>query len=142
MGYIDKSATLSEGLKEEINNLGTLLAEFGQTEKAIQFYEKAARLSKSYLTPRWNLAYVFKAQGDTIHAIQVFNDLAKQDPEDYRIFGELGFLLYQYGDISEAVVNWGKSLSLNANQPQIINAIQKLGTEAKTQLPNNSNRKD
>lgn len=57
---------------------------------------------------------------------QVFNDLSKIEPEDFRIFGELGFLLYQYGNIDLAITNWGKSLSLNPNQPQIIETIAKL----------------
>lgn len=123
---VDKAAALSEGVKEEMNNLGTLLAEFGLNSQAITFYEEAARLDKRYLTPRWNLAYLFKAQGDIIHAIQVFNDLATLDTEDYRIFGELGFLLYQHGDVELAVKNWGKSLALNPSQPQIIEAMAKV----------------
>lgn len=124
--YIERAATLSEGLKEEMNNIGTLLAEFGLEEEAIRFYERAAKLGPDYLTPRWNLAHVFKARGDMVHAIQVFNDLARLDPEDYRIFGELGFLLYRYGDMSLAIKNWGKSLALNPDQPQIIEAISHL----------------
>jgi tetratricopeptide (TPR) repeat protein len=124
--FIDKAAQLSEGLKEEMNNLGTLLAEFQQDEQAIGFYEKAARLDKKYLTPRWNLAYLFKARGDVVHAIQVFNDLGNIDPQDFRVFGELGFLLRQYGNIELAIQNWGKSLALNPDQSQIIQAIAAL----------------
>ena len=123
MGHIETAAQLSDGLKEEMNNLGTLLAEFQIDQQAIRFYEKAAKLDKNYLTPRWNLAYLFKAQGDVIHAIQVFNDLARIDPEDYRIFGELGFLLQKHGDVELAIKNWGKSLALNPNQPQILQAL-------------------
>lgn len=126
MQSVEKAAQLSEGLKEGMNNLGTLLAEFGHNYKAINFYEEAARLDKEYLTPRWNLAYLFKAQGDVVPAIQVFNDMANIDPEDYRIFGELGFLLYQHGDTELAVKNWGKALALNPDQPQIIEAMSNI----------------
>lgn len=69
MPYIEKAAELSKGLKEEMNNIGTLLAEFGQNERAIEFYEEAARLDKAYLTPRWNLAFLFKANGNVLGAI-------------------------------------------------------------------------
>ena len=120
---MEKVADLSEGLKEEMNNLGTLMAEFKLDQQAIRFYEKAAQLDKNYLTPRWNLGHLFKAQGNLLHAIQVFNDLAEIDPDDYRVFGELGFLLYQYGQTDLALKNWGKSLSLNPEQTQVISAV-------------------
>lgn len=126
--YIETTEQLSKGLKEEMNNLGTLLAEYGQTESSIRFFENAARLDKEYLTPRWNLARLFKAQGDQLHAIQVFNDIAIITPEDFRVFGELGFLLYQHGEVELAIKNWGKSLWLNPDQPQIIEAFNQITT--------------
>jgi len=128
MVNIKKAATLSEGLKEEMNNLATLLAEYGQDDQAITYFEEAAKLDKNYVIPRWNLAYLFKAKGDVLHAIQVFNDLARLDPEDYRIFGELGFLLYKYGHTELAIKNWGKSLSLNPEQPQMLKAMAEIKT--------------
>lgn len=126
LDYIEQAAILSEGLKEEMNNLATLLMEFHMPERAIPFYEEAARLDENYLTPRWNLMHLFKAQGDIVHAIQVLNDLARLDEEDFRVFGELGFLLYQHGDTELAIKNWGKSLSLNPDQPQIIAALAQI----------------
>jgi len=124
--HIDRAAQLSKGLKEEINNIGTLLAEFRMDDLAIGYYEQAAKLDPHYLTPRWNLAQLFKARRNIIPAIQVFNDIARLEPKNYRPFGELGFLLYQHGDINLAITNWAKSLALNPNQPQILNAIAKL----------------
>jgi tetratricopeptide (TPR) repeat protein len=123
LSYIKQAENLSTGLKEEMNNLATLLAEFGQDLQAIYYYEQAAKLDPKYLTPRWNLAYLFKAQGDLVHAIQVFNDLAQIDPNDYRVFGELGFLLVQHGNLDLAIQNWGQSLALNPDQPQILQAL-------------------
>ena len=57
--YIDRTAELSAGLKEEMNNLGTLLAEFGLNQQAIGLYERSAKLDHNYCVPRWNLAYLF-----------------------------------------------------------------------------------
>ncbi len=124
--HLDKAAELSEGLKEEMNNIATLYAEFGLVNEAIHYYEKAAMLDKKYLTPRWNLARLFKANGDQLHAIQVFNDLAKLDKEDFRVYGELGFLLAEYGEPELAIKNWGKSLGLNPTQPQILDTLTQL----------------
>lgn len=124
--HIQKTAELSDGLKEEMNNLGTLLAEHDLPADAIFYFEQAAKLDNKYLTPRWNLARLFKAKEDLLHSIQVFNDLANIDPENFRIYGELGFLLFQNGNIDLAVKNWGKSLSLNPDQPQIIEAFAKV----------------
>ena len=126
MPHVERAAHLSAGLKEGINNLGTLLAEFGLDQQAIRFYEQAAKLDRDYLTPRWNLDYLFKAQGNVLYAIQVFNDLARIEPEDARVFGELGFLLQRHGDLDLAIVNWGKSLGLNPRQPQILQALTQL----------------
>ena len=127
--YVKTAAELSTGLKEEMNNLATLLAEYGLTDPAIVYYERAARLDPRYSTPRWNLAHLFKARGDVVHAIQVLNDLAGLEPKDHRIFGELGFLLHKHGDVELAIKNWGKSLSLNPDQPQIIKAISEFAGE-------------
>ncbi len=103
-------------------------------QQAIGLYERSAKLDHNYCVPRWNLAYLFKSQGSIIPAIQVFNDLARIEPEDYRIFGELGFLLHRHGDLNLAIKNWGKSLHLNPQQPQIISALAEL-IAAKSENP-------
>lgn len=79
-------------------------------------------------------AYLFKSQGDIVHSIQVFNDLARLEQDDYRIFGELGFLLREHGDTDLAIKNWGKSLAINPDQPQIINALSDLSSSKQIEV--------
>jgi tetratricopeptide (TPR) repeat protein len=109
------------GIKEVINNIGSALAEHGRIDDAISYYHKAATMDLDYEAPRWNLARTYKTRGQFAEAERMFTELTKANPNDFRTWGELGFLVDRLEPgSSRAVECWNRSLSLNPGQPQII----------------------
>ncbi len=49
------AADYGHDVKEVYNNVGSALAEHGQIESAVPYFEKAATLDERYVLPRWNL---------------------------------------------------------------------------------------
>ncbi len=58
--HFEKALAIRPNIPEVINNLGTIFAEQGQTEKAIASFEKAIRLKANYARARFNLADVLE----------------------------------------------------------------------------------
>jgi len=111
------------GIKEILNNIGSALAEHGQVDEAIAYYRKAASMDPRYEAPRWNMARLFKSRRQYEDAARVFEELTKADPDDFRPWGELGFLAARNGDSAKAIRYWNASLKLNPSQPQIIEQL-------------------
>lgn len=124
------------GVRETLNNVASALAEAGLVDDAIQHYEQACRGDWRYSPARWNLAKIFKAIGRLDWAAKVFEDLTRASPEDFRPYGELGFLAEsreRSGD--EARYWWYESLRRNPQQPQIIAALAALDQPQATSQP-------
>ncbi len=117
----------ARGLRETFNNVASALAEAGQTQAAIGYYETAARLDWAYAPARWNLAKIFSRTDQPVWAAKVYQDLAQATPKDFRVFGELGFLYHgRLQDPHQAREWFYESLRLNPQQPQIIKALAEI----------------
>ncbi len=91
---------------------------------SIRYYQQASALDHKYASSRWNLARIFKSLRDREAAERVFIELAGVSPDDFRVFGELGFLGELLGAPPELIVHrFEESLRLNPSQPQIIFAL-------------------
>jgi tetratricopeptide (TPR) repeat protein len=122
-----KCTDLAWGIKEIFNNVGSALAEYGQVEAGIGYYESASRMDWTYGPARWNLAKIFKASSHFEWSAKVFEDLTKAAPKDFRPYGELGFLYRdQFDKPDRARAWWYESLRLNPRQAQIIDALYEL----------------
>ena len=112
------------GIKEISNNIGSALAENGLADKSITYFEQASQWDPKYTTSRWNTARVLKALRRWENAENVFEELAEITPNDFRIFGELGFLGLKLDRPKQVVrTRFERSLVLNPYQPQIIEAL-------------------
>ncbi len=123
------------GVRETLNNVASALAEAGLVNEAIHHYEEACRGNWRYSPARWNLAKIFKAIGKQDWAAKVFEDLTRSSPEDFRPYGELGFLARDHFHSPDLARHWWyESLHKNPQQPQIIAALTGLDNiEATTQ---------
>lgn len=123
LDHFAQCTTYAAGVKEIFNNIGSALADFNCEEDAIRYYQSAAALDPRYTPPRWNLARLHKSRAEFSQAEQAFIELSRADPNDFRVWGELGFLAARAGRDEDAVALWRKSLGLNPNQPQIIEQL-------------------
>lgn len=126
-----EAAEYGRGIKEVFNNLGSVLAEHGLEPAAIDQFERAAALDWRYALPRWNLFRLNKKQGRWEEARRQLTEIIRATPDDFRAYGELGFLLADtVGDRSAAERAWKESLRLNSDQPQVIAAMAERRDEA------------
>jgi len=121
--HFTQSQEYGWGIKELANNIGSALAEHGYTEDALAYYTKASDMDKRYEAPRWNMARLCKSLKQYDKAEKVFEELAAANPDDFRVWGELGFLAAGDGRWQEAVAHWNASLRLNPDQRQIIEQL-------------------
>lgn len=122
-----RCAAYAWGIKEVFNNVGSALAEYGEVDAGIGYYEKAARMDWMYAPARWNLAKIFKASGRIDWSVKVFEDIVKAAPKDFRPYGELGFLQRDFlGNPDRARQLWYESLRHNPRQSQLIDALYQL----------------
>ena len=120
----DECLTHAWGIKEIYNNVGSALAEAGMVGEAVGYYEQAARSDWRYGPARWNLAKIFRSLGQYAWSAKVFEDLTRATPDDFRPYGELGFLYRNHlDDLERARFWWYESLRRNPRQPQVIAAL-------------------
>ncbi len=115
------AAKYAAGIKEVHNNIGCALAEYGLIDQAYEYYQSAAAMDSDYGSARWNLARLYKSERRWKEAERVFLELVESTPDDYRVFGELGYL----GELNSVppnviVARFQESLRLNPAQAQII----------------------
>ncbi len=128
--------SLCHGVKEVMNNIGSALAEHGLTQPAEHYYARALRLEADYTSALWNQARTLKSEGKWKRAAELFERLRDQQPEDFRVPGELGFLyLNRFGLTRQAIQYMQASLALNPHQPQITRNLVALGVGPTTTQP-------
>ena len=77
-----------------------------------------------YALPRWNLFRLFKRHGRYAEAREQLEQIIAATPDDFRAYGEMGFLLRNHlDDPGTAVHFWHESLRLKPDQPQILTAL-------------------
>lgn len=124
LAHFESAAELGEGIKENSNNIGSALAEFGRDDEAIHFFNMAAQSDSRYTLPRWNLFRLLRRHGQWHEARRRLEEIIQADPDDFRAYGEMGFLLRDHGrNPQEAVRFWQESLRRNPAQPAIIRAL-------------------
>ncbi len=106
------------------NDLGVLAYQAGDKQKALEHYERAARLAPQDATFRKNLADCYWVGfGRTEAALKVYVDILKTDPEDIDTLMTLGKLCRSLGQEDDARVFWERVLE-----------IEPWNAEARTQL--------
>ena len=122
--HFAKCAEHGWGIKEICNNIGSALAEHGLTAEALDYYRRATQIDPRYKAAWWNMARVAKSLQQWDLAEQCFRKLTEIDDQDFRPWGELGFIAKMHaGDTEEAIRCWEQSIKLNPRQPQILTEL-------------------
>ncbi len=132
----ERAAEHGRGIPGVYNNIGCAFAEHAFPEEAISYYVRAGEVDPGYVPARWNLARLYKAHKQWAKAEEVFGELAKETPDDYRVFGELGFLgLLRNKPVGLCIGRFEESLRLNPAQPQIIMELANIYAGANANPP-------
>jgi tetratricopeptide (TPR) repeat protein len=149
----DKAIQYSFFSKEGLNNLGSALAELGQSGKAITVYERAIRLHPDYVTGRVNLMRSYQSAGDNAKAdlirqqlddmngkrvetqappmkhqdiLKELQDKLKGNPNDPNIIHDIGVAYANLGDMKKAQESFEKALEIKPDYESAIRNLLKV----------------
>jgi tetratricopeptide (TPR) repeat protein len=93
-------------------NLGILLSEQGEAEKAIGHYRRAIDLRRDYAEAHYNLGRLLVEQGQFDDAIAHYEKAAAINPADAEAQNNLGVTLFGVGRTDDAIAHYQKALEI------------------------------
>lgn len=94
--------------------LGSVLAELGQTDEAIESLRAAVRLDPQLGEAHYNLGAILGREGRFTEAIPCYERALAISPNDADIHNNLGFALWRTGEPGRAVQHLERALALNS----------------------------
>lgn len=94
-------------------NLGREYFETEDSQKAIELYQMAIRLSVNYYRAYNNLGIAYEKEGAFDDAIEAYNRALEIKPGYDKAHNNLGIVYYKKGDIDHAIDEYKKAIELN-----------------------------
>ncbi|PCI32766.1 MAG: hypothetical protein COB54_06625 [Alphaproteobacteria bacterium] len=95
----------------------------GATDAAINFYEQVLRLDPNNMDAKMGSGQMLITKNRPADAIPYLTGLSGQDPKNYRIFNMLGLAHDLMGQQEEAQMNYGRGLTLAADNISVLNNL-------------------
>lgn len=95
----------------------------GATDAAINFYEQILRLDPNNMDAKMGNGQMLITKNRPADAIPYLADLSKQDPDNYRIYNMLGLAHDLMGQQEDAQMNYGRGLTLAADNISLLNNL-------------------
>jgi tetratricopeptide (TPR) repeat protein len=105
------------------NNLGTLFADKGRFNEAIENYRKAIQINPNSAVPLYSLGLALAAQGRLDEAIENYRKAIQINPNYSDALNNLGNALTDQGRLDEAIENYRKAIQLNPNDCKVLNNL-------------------
>jgi len=102
LAHFEQSASVTDEAPEELNNIGTALAENGHIEEAASYYLRSIESDPNYKTGLRNLGQVYLALGQHEAAALVFERLRTLEPENPQTTLQYTSALIALGRFEEA----------------------------------------
>ena len=97
------------------NNLGIILNQLGQYQKAINCYEKAIQINPGHGDAHSNLGNIFKGLGELKKAVSCYEKAIQINPGHANAYNNLGNTFNQLGEHQKAVSCYEKTIQINPN---------------------------
>jgi len=111
---------------EILNNLGVIAFSEKNLQEAEKYFLRALEADNNFPDAYLNLSNLYSINGQFIQASMFLEKYAVLNPNDFKIFNQLGFIYLQLKDVNKAQLNFGKSLELKPDQDKIIEARRTL----------------
>jgi len=108
------------------NNLGGLLAQKGQFEKAISHFKKSLEINPDFADTYYNLGVIFGSQGQFDKAIPYFEKALKINPNDAVSHCTFGIVLAKREQFDKAILHFKKALEINPNYAEVQNNLARI----------------
>lgn len=95
------------------NNLGVILLDNGNLDKAIREFKESIRIKPRYIDAHTNLGVALVGKGDLDAAMQEFLEVIRRDPNNAQAHNNLGFVLASKKDFDAAIVEYQEALRVN-----------------------------
>lgn len=102
----------------------------GKKEEALRYFEKALEIEPENKFLRTNYALNLATSGRPHQAMEIYNNMKIDYPDDYRIYQNLGITYGNLGDIDKSVENLKKAISIHPTPLAFYNlavALRKAG---------------
>ena len=97
------------------NNLGNVLKDLGEFQKAISCYEKAIQIQPDYANACYNLGAVYFELGESQKAISCYEKAIQIQPDYANAHYNLGLIFKDLGEFQKAIRCYEKAIQINPN---------------------------
>ena len=119
------------------NNLGILLNQLGEYQKAISAYKKAIQIEPNNVAAYNNLGFVFYQLGEYQKAISSYENAIQIKPNYADVYYNLGNTLKKLEEHQKAITSYEKAIQINPNYADVYynlgNTLKELGERQKAQ---------
>ena len=106
------------------NNLGIVLKELGEDQKAISSFQKAIEIQPNYIDAYYNLGIVLRELGEHQRAIKCCQKAIEIQPNYEGAYYNLGIVFNELGEDQKAISSFQKAIQIEPNK---VNAYNGLG---------------
>jgi predicted O-linked N-acetylglucosamine transferase (SPINDLY family) len=97
------------------NNLGIVLNELGEYQKAISCYEKAIQIQPNYAAAHYNLGNTLNELGEHQKAMSSYEKAIQINSNHVDAHNNLGLAFYALGEYQKAISSYEKAIQINPN---------------------------
>ena len=124
--YYQKVLELDPGHVSALNNLGTILKELGENQKAIDCYEKIIAINPNHAHAHNNLGVVFFELRENQKAKECYEKAISIDPNYVNAHNNLGKVFKGLGENQKAIGCYEKAIAINPNSQVALSSRGKI----------------
>ena len=117
------------------NNLGIVLNELGEYQKAISCYEKVIQIQPNYVDAHYNLGNTLKELGEHQKAMSSYEKAIQINPNHVDAHNNLGLAFYELEEYQKAISCYEKAIQIQPNYAaahyNLGNTLKELGEHQK-----------
>jgi tetratricopeptide (TPR) repeat protein len=109
---------------------GWALEMLGKWEESSQYYKKALEIEPENRYIQMKYAYALATLGRSKEALEIYDQLKKETPNDYRIYSDIGIIYSSLGNLDLARENLKKAVELSPSPETYLNyaaILEKVG---------------
>ena len=100
---------------------GWVLDAWGRQEEASEYLKRALDIEPENKLIRMRYAYALAGLGRTQDALEIYAQLRKEAPDDYRVYSEMGIIYSSLGEMVLAQENFKKAVDVNPSPETYLN---------------------
>jgi len=100
---------------------GWVLDMWGREGEASEYFKRALDIEPENRLIRMKYAYALAAQGRISDGLEIYDQLKKEAPDDYRIYTDLGIVYSSSGNLQLARENFKKAVDINPSPETYLN---------------------